>query len=312
MANLTALQNITEQSLNCTGHCGSLKPHLLRWSAVLLATSVFGVISNGVLLGVIGRSRTLRSGTGILISHVVVAQLLMCAVHFPVHVFLVYGKNFWSITYPAHTCTYAYFPNLATVFAIGWSEATLAVNRLIATVCPYHYPTWTTRRVGFAMVAACWVISCGTLLPFCFGVGGVFGSSSLGQCAALKSSFITYSVIFSVNAYAPYTIVGVIAVTIICKVCAKKLAKKYTVAPDVTDPPVGLRTRALFRQRLNLAGMLFVSFLFSVVCSQPVALSNTLFPAYQKSDPLFSLWLVLARLIQYSLSPVTKCNDTEK
>lgn len=284
---------------------------LTSWLSVMLVITVCGTVSNTVLLIIIGRSKRLRSGTGFLIFHLLATGLLMCGIHYPIHIVLVYGSNYW-FTLPANICSYVYYLLIVTKYANNWFEAWLGVNRFVAAVCPLFYSNLTTPKFAVFIVAFSWLFSALTVLPYCMNYLGVFTVSLLGQCV-MRSTSVTGIALQSFNSYAPYAVVCFATVAIVGKTLLRKWHARVPQAAPVIPAPVGLRwrkpilQRLLFHRRTNPARMLFLSFVFCVLCNLPTSVMTSISfsAAFSSYVPLLRIYLHVCLLSQYAFTPVS-------
>ncbi|OWA52605.1 hypothetical protein BV898_17053 [Hypsibius exemplaris] len=279
---------------------------LTAWFAPFFAFSLLGILTNGILFTVIIRSRTLRSGAGVLILHVIANCFITSAIHNPIHGILVYGDNFWFAR-PRDICKYVHFLMGFTQFANNWAEASLAVNRLVAVVFPFAYKAWSTRKVTGIMIIICWFISTACLIPYLFEVGGKFYSTAQGQCT-IEISDKLGGILTIIAVYLPYGIVGLISVLVVSVMYVRALRGR---SQDRTPLP-GTRQAVIYRKRLIVTKMLLVSFLFDVMCTVPNPIILASFPTLYASSPLLRLWLRSCLALQFPVTPVraiTICVD---
>ncbi|OWA49924.1 hypothetical protein BV898_14458 [Hypsibius exemplaris] len=269
------------------------KETLIAWAAVMLILCLFGVIFNAILIGVIAASRRLRQGTGVLILNLIITCFLMCGIHYPLHTLLVMGRNFWAFS-PEQSCIAAHYLLNVTNFTYNWADASLGINRVIATIFPGYYHAWTSRRVGWITIVLCWGISAGTNLPFCFGRwNGWYSVSNLGQCGmTIRGSSAVW--VMSANTYVPYGIVTFATVVVVGKLLLRWLGQTVGQAAQQA---------LLFRRRLNLAKTLLLSFLFSLLCSIPLPIVSGFYPWAYGMVPSLSLWFRVLMVSQSVFSP---------
>ncbi|OQV13080.1 hypothetical protein BV898_12621 [Hypsibius exemplaris] len=132
------------------------------------------------------RSKRLRVGTGFLIFHLVLTGLVMCLIHYPIHIFLVYGSNYW---FKVPDVCYIYYFLVVTKYTNAWFEAWLGINRFFAAILPSYYPALTTRRFSILMVTSSWLVSAITMLPFCWKRLGLFTLSGGTVRAAINNDW---------------------------------------------------------------------------------------------------------------------------
>ncbi|OWA54434.1 hypothetical protein BV898_18838 [Hypsibius exemplaris] len=98
------VSQLLRQNLTAKVDEGVPRGTLKLWFAVFISICMLGVLNNILLLIIISGTKKLRSGTGILILHLLVACLLMCVIHYPILGILIYGNNYWFAN-PKQTIT---------------------------------------------------------------------------------------------------------------------------------------------------------------------------------------------------------------
>ncbi|OQV25472.1 hypothetical protein BV898_00413 [Hypsibius exemplaris] len=279
---------------------------LTTWFALMLTLCLSGVITNVLLIIIIALSRKLRSGTGLLILHLLCTDTLLCCLLYPIHVILVYGSNFW-FTLPKDICVYTYYPLIVIKFVNNWAEASLGFNRIVAAFLPRFFRTVSTSRSSLFAVLLCWMIVAVPLFPFCFKIMGYFPVSPVGQCMIIPSSLAGYS-IMTVNAYAPYGIVCCAAVCVSAKFLTKKLSLERTrvTVRDLLAPSQTAQQSLKLRRQITIARMLLISFLFCLLCNTPLSILTgvTFTQSAQPWFPVLRLWFHLCSVCQYTFTPI--------
>ncbi|OQV25473.1 hypothetical protein BV898_00414 [Hypsibius exemplaris] len=279
---------------------------LALWFAVMIVLCVLAATFNVILLVILCRVKKHRSGTGLLIAHLLVTGILMSA-HYLVHALLVYANDAWHITRHVHTCTVVHYLLTGTMYANSWTEAALGVNRFIATTCPHRYKSWTGRNITLAMIGLCWAIAFGTVLPMCFGRLGRFYASPWGQCT-LQTTSTAGTWIMSVNTYVPYVSVSIAVTAVVGQILVRRFTQRYHTAVDPMPAPRILRQkhqqRVHNKRQLRVAGMLLLSFLFTVLCNLPLPVMVGQYYKVYMGNPLFRLWLRVGFLLQYLGTPL--------
>ncbi|OWA52612.1 hypothetical protein BV898_17060 [Hypsibius exemplaris] len=301
--NTSMFHNYTQNPVDSSIERSSLRV----WFAIFLALSLIGILTNGLLFLVIIRSRTLRSGAGVLILHVITNCFITCAIHNPIHGILIYGDNVWFAR-PRNICKYVHFLLGLTQFANNWAEASLAVNRLVAIVFPFAYKAWSTRKVTLGMIVMCWLIAIACYMPYVLEVSGKFIVTKEGQCTVQVVGSVGVFLTF-LAVYGPYGLVGLIIAVVFLfmylRVCC------LSQRPSGIVNPQQARQDVIYRRRLSVTKMLFISFLFDVMCMMPQAIFLTSFPRIYMEGPLLRLWLRTCLALQYPVTPVILfvCND---
>ncbi|OWA54326.1 hypothetical protein BV898_18734 [Hypsibius exemplaris] len=282
----------------------ALHGQLTAWFVLLITFSLFGIISNALLLRIIANHKKLRNDCSRLIIHLLITSLIMCGIHFPINAVVIYGKAYWFVAVPSNICTYIYSIQVATANASNWTEAWLAINRLVAIIFPYHYPKWVAPWPFRAMVAFSWGMGIATVLPIALGFAGSFVMSGLGHCAMLPGARSLVSIIFlGVSAYGPYIIVGVVLVVILGHSMTFRTVK-VTAPADKQEVAQSAPTIQLRSRRFRVARMLLVSFVFCLVCNIPTYALLSLGARVLVRHPLIFVWMRLSLISQYAFSPI--------
>ncbi|GAV01958.1 hypothetical protein RvY_12583 [Ramazzottius varieornatus] len=209
--------------LNLTSlfNCSWLRQMIL-WSAyqwrlavcyplnLLLALSI-GAFNFLCLLTICTR-QSLRSGTAILIAHMMLVQATMGLLAIPIHI------TFWMVHLKSHlTCQiYQFFFTLLNI-ALYFNIVILAVNRLMAI--PLHYRRLSQPKWIAAFIAFIWVSSFIINLPMEFGGGtGHYGVDQVwGACTAalIRAGQLDYRMVqISLGIYVPLSVSGFLYVAI--------------------------------------------------------------------------------------------------
>lgn len=294
LANLTAL--LSRQAGERTA--------LHTWFAVMMTLSVTGTAINAMTLTVIFFQDKLRSGSGLLIAHSLFLYGCMCAIHFPVFTLTLYGKRVWHWTITDHHCTYITSINMATAYTVNWCDACLALNRLLAVNVSDYYTWWSSRKVTVANLVLCWGFGIFLALLACFGIGGKYALLPVGACNLIPVG-VGGVVVFAFGVYVPVGLVGLFYGILFLRVfCLKyRSIRRVSTATESVNKRVFAFTRTM-KRRINLAQMLFGSFLWYCLCLFPAPIMNSFFRSVYFSSPLIFLWLRLVFACGYAVSPV--------
>ncbi|GAU99486.1 hypothetical protein RvY_10482 [Ramazzottius varieornatus] len=258
------------------------------WIAVTIALSVLGAILFIVLLLAVGRKRKLRAGAGILISNLLVSELLLTAIFFPLSSIAIY----YSLTDSEND----FFVNdlalnlvrVIIIYTFHWNSLFLAVNRYCAVLHPRFYQRqFASRRLLFGLVILSWIIGLAITMPtylkavsddsrFWFeDDGSSISNNSTRSKAARKSLTFMRN---TVGAYIPAVLIGTLYITVFCRITVFYKGKKQSGATSLScsvSPP----TESVVRQRrLVVAKMLFVSYWFLTLCFMTTPITYSFFP----------------------------------
>ncbi|OWA53947.1 hypothetical protein BV898_18371 [Hypsibius exemplaris] len=275
---------------------------LSAWIATTLIISFFGVLNNILTLRVIWSVKLRKPGVSLLIFHFVAVNLLMCLVTLPTAILVVMGKRDGWFMIAGNSCSYFAVLYTINVSVVNWSDAGLAANRLVALYLPHRYRAWTRPAVSLAIILCCWLICVVIALPFTLSAGGQ-GTvrSGLGMCNITpRGRFGDF--LLSTHTYVPYAISGIGSLLILWKFFSVSRLRNGDVAPYRTGHVVA-RHRMRTQRRLNMAKIVLLNFLWSVVCAFPGYVINSAFAFLYYKDPVGVLWVRTSAACQYVFTP---------
>ncbi|OQV15356.1 hypothetical protein BV898_10462 [Hypsibius exemplaris] len=249
------------------------------------------------------RRENSRSGSRILLLHLMSTQLLLCGLLFPIHFITSYlaliRRN------PTISCSSFAFIHTSTTFAQNWSQALIAVNRFVAIGLPHHYRSWVSRRTLAAMIVAPWVTGFAITLPVYFGIGGDFTmNKAYGSCfAKVNGPYLT--VWFALGNYVPLALTGVLYISLFVKLAGRKRVISVHAVPAVGNDEKGPRLTQTQRRHIAIARMLVVSVVCNGICLVPAPVITSFFPNVFARNGMVQLWLVKTMVMcGYAASPV--------
>ncbi|OWA53942.1 hypothetical protein BV898_18366 [Hypsibius exemplaris] len=275
---------------------------LTAWIATTLTISFVGALNNILTLRVTRSAKLGKAGVNLLIFHFVAINLLMCLVTLPIAIFIMLAKrDGWFL--PMTTCGYFNALFTTNLSVINWSDAGLALNRLVALYLPHRYKAWSSTAANRAIIMGSWLTSLGIALPFTFSAGGqgtilsVLGLCNItatGPLGAFLSSMITY---------VSYAISGTGSLLILWKCFGFSRLRTRDVVPDRSgNAAAKYRTT---QRRLNMAKMLLLTFLWNGICAFPAYVINRIFPYLYGTNPVSVMWVRTLTVCQYAFTPVS-------
>ncbi|XP_055346104.1 green-sensitive opsin-1-like [Paramacrobiotus metropolitanus] len=263
------------------------------WLAVYALICGFGIILNCFLLVVILTQRKLQTGSGWLIAHKQILDVILCAIIFPIMISPVINLyvNIEGLTV---NCVWAQFVQL-TLMQVGyWTAFFLGVNRLFALLLPHKYSVIAAKPSLVGCIAFSWFIVLVCDIPTLFNIGMKFGVT-VNSCGILgPTDNFTYIVMTAFGQYIPVVLSGVIYITIFLTIRIK-MSSRVGAAGQRSD---------VSRRRVVIAKLLFASYIWNTVCSQlPIALIQ-LVPRSAGNRALLSLWLRTIHALEYAANPM--------
>lgn len=139
---------------------------ILNLLLLCLAFSLFSMLLSALLI-----QGQLKSGSGLLILHQVLAEGQMAIVHFFLFLLVTY-KSQTSFYVNDSFCHHYYSSYMITVAACQYGIMILALNRFVALFFPSAYKSWTRTWVLGIMVASSWFYGIICHIYFYFGRAG--------------------------------------------------------------------------------------------------------------------------------------------
>ncbi|OQV17756.1 hypothetical protein BV898_08213 [Hypsibius exemplaris] len=305
MANFT---NSSEVPGNWTVH-PEVRPSdvaIAVWLAFTLTLCGLAVLSNiGMQVVTFARS-TAPSPIKLLVANLCMTYLLSALIFAPVSALRMYYR-YQDVQFPTGFCRYFHSCYVVVIVVSFWTNACLAINRLVAICLPLMYRDLMTTQITKWMVALTWIISVILLLPTMFGVGGVYDNP--GGTEIVSVCFFTITSPYGnlvMNVYAsaiPIVIVAVAATTVTVKTVVAKIRRRRVVERLQADVQVESR---LLQRRLHIAKMLLLSFGIFLLCSAPVPLEmmSLNVRALIGRVPMLREWTRCISLLEYALNPI--------
>ena len=151
-----------------SGHEVALK----RWLIVSSLLCISGTILNVLILAVLitlSRSGQHRSSCHWQVTHLIVIDLIQCAVTLPLDMLVSRFPRFFT---PLE-CTFQRVPFITLECAGHWAACLVALNRFIALVLPTHYQKLCGHEWSdLGSIVGSWVIGLLLNIPYITGFGG--------------------------------------------------------------------------------------------------------------------------------------------
>ena len=196
----------------------------------------------------------------------------------------------------------------------NWTEVCLAMNRVLAICLPHQYSKLSSRRVVLGMLLATWLMV-GFIGPDgAYPWGGQFMVIFINQCV-----FVSYGRLgdffVSMVMFVPMGLTGTCCAIILAKSALVQRQQRRAVvviaaAPAVAAVATGSRRPGGHsphtQRRLEIAVLLFTSFLWGAACDTPwTVMVQTSYSHLFIEYPILAVWVHFIIDAQYSISPVS-------
>ncbi|GAV04957.1 hypothetical protein RvY_15155 [Ramazzottius varieornatus] len=215
------------------------------------------VLSNLAFAVAVYADRTSKAGPRLLIGNLAVSGFLLSCCLFPVN-----SLQEWMppgfVSSPCSVMSVAFFFGTA----VSWADVGLAINRTVAICFPFYYNIFRSQKVTWLLIAFSWSLSIGIAVLTATETGVRFLYLQKIYCTiTITSQFGKFYT--GLATVIPYVLIGTASVGIFV-VARVKLQQPQ---PDVV---AAARTRRLLKRRLVVAKAMFVSLLWSLICTLPV------------------------------------------
>ena len=287
------------------------------WLACSLVICIVVSIILLLLLVTSIHQNSLHTGSRILLVHLMLIQLIICAVFFPMQ----FEATHHSIVHqdaPHVECQSFILFFISTCFAENWSSVIMAFNRFVAIILPHSYIRCLTKRALTVSILLPWLIGFAISIPTYFGVGAeLIWNPKNGVCFTKKKSEVYVTAWFAVGVYCPMALMGVTYSALFLRLITKRRAVKVQSRANVS--PASLRVGASVsarptvrcrnaerRRHVQIAKMLMMSFVWYCLCFIPSPVVTTNFTDLYMRDAILQLWLGRTlSLFGYAASPVS-------
>ncbi|GAU99485.1 hypothetical protein RvY_10481-2 [Ramazzottius varieornatus] len=285
------------------------------WIAVTMALSLLAALLFIVLLLAVGRKRKLRAGAGILISNLLISELLLTAIFFPLSSIAIYHSLAYPKDYFLLSDAALDFVRISVIYSFHWNGAFLALNRYCAVLHPRFYQDkFSSRRLLFGLVVLTWLIGFTIAVPtytknvfedtlWYEDLSPDYSSSNNSSSKDHRKSLSCIRNTF--GAYIPAVLIGAIYCTLFCHIAVLYRDERRppaTSASSSASPP----TESLVRQRrLAVAKMLFVSYWFFGVCFMTTPIIYSFFPS-TFVRPEVQTWTRTLDVLGHTFNPVSR------
>ncbi|OQV25540.1 Long-chain-fatty-acid--CoA ligase 5, partial [Hypsibius exemplaris] len=288
--------------------------------AVSVILCFTGALTNGGLLIVVLKFESLRKGAGIFIAHLLLCQLILLATVLPVgiHTVSLAAKSRANGGTQVHceVCVFQQSAGMALFYLINFTEALLALNRLIGVYYPTKYHIINRRIFHVVGLAFCWTLSLGFTVPPIFQLGALYQMSPLGNCVVTvvsQKSRAPLVLLLALYVYVPLIFTTVAAVLISMRLISSHRAvaptRKANSTPGNDDgsrsapPHNSTRQPNMSERQRRMSKMLITSFAVNFLCQLPqfILAASGLIMRY----PVALLWTTALLSFQFLVTPIT-------
>jgi Serpentine type 7TM GPCR chemoreceptor Srv len=164
----------------------------------------------------------------------------------------------------------------------------------VAICFPHHYAPWTRKKLIFILIIMAWLIALVLKMLNFVGIGGSYVATNLGMCVYVGKGRPGHAIL-AMGGWVTYLLVGLIAAAILLHSMVNTVKNRQL--QTVQSPSV--------KRRLSVAKMLFVSFLFSLICNLPVSILMSNGQFVTSISPLTALWLRFLFVGPLAVNPVS-------
>ncbi|OQV12346.1 hypothetical protein BV898_13374 [Hypsibius exemplaris] len=284
---------------------GPTELSVICWFSFTISVCVMGSCLLVLMLVSSLCNTRLYRGSKVLIMHLLVIQLCLCGVTFPL-------LNLNSLaTLTAHyggfrmQCSLFYLANVATIHAENWAALLLAVNRFVALALPHLYSDFVSRKSLCLMIFTPWLIGISNSIPIYFGHGVDISRTPSGTCNIRTNGDLYGAVIWpAVGAYTPIALMGIIYFALFLRLV---LARCICIK-DHMHTAGSCECERMKRKRMrqvDLAKILVVSYVWHCMCFLPAPILLTLFPQLYAQFVMLPEWTIGTLMpCGYAASPV--------
>ena len=194
----------------------------------------------------------------------------------------------------------------------NWTEVCLAINRALAICLPHHYSRICSRKVIIGMLLTCWVIV-GIVSPAgAYGWGGQYRVIFINQCVYAMTGWLGDFFVAMVM-FLPMALSGSCCALILVKSVILQRQQSLVTAgvSGVVSESGGTTTtnrrranNSHMHRRLEIAVILFTSFLWGAACDLPFMVMMERYEDVFLHYPILTVWIHFILDAQYSVSPV--------
>jgi hypothetical protein len=279
------------------------------WFAFSTIISISGSSLFILLLVASFYEKKLQKGANLLIIHIMLIQLLLCALLFPIlnttSYLLLKGHriNF--------NCRLFLLAQVGAMNTENWASLLLAINRYVAIAMPHFYKAWVSKKVLISMIVIPWVIGIGDTLSVYLGFGANFMVvPPFNFCIIRGTDGFIGTIWVVIGAYLPLGLMGILYSAIFIRLAiVRRFNLESRIEQDVVASVIsanGISRRSKRARQISLAQMLIVSYVWYGACFLPAPVILASFPNLNRRFFMLPLWTAKTLMLSgYAASPVS-------
>ncbi|OQV22955.1 hypothetical protein BV898_03007 [Hypsibius exemplaris] len=244
-------------------------------------------VNLAILVAMVQLERVTHSSCRIQIVHLLVIDLIQCAVSGPLGLTLNGQPRVLTLT----ECAFTRVPFMWVECSANWCASFLALNRFIAIWFPLTYRRLSRHRsFDIVSVVLPWFMGFPLVLPYIAGFGGRFTMSPpMYRCVLKATSNLPFEYTIYFGFITPMALLMVFYVGAGVKMALQLGITARRVGPlPVPDYEI---SRAREEKRFALARMLFVAAVLYIALYLPNPIVVTYFPRLGDGSPIYRMWL---------------------
>lgn len=267
---------------------------ITNWYIFMVLLCIAGSVFNLLLFIALKKPRKSLRGSQILIAHMILLDLTICAIANPLFVSSVFFTQFFPLnkTY----CEVAGFLYVSCMSMENWLNLSLAINRTVALLYPTLYPKLTKKWGIFGLASLGWIGPISYFFASLDLTASFEPSPPWGACSLRP--FPGFVHMYNFDMAFPLSSSGLIYVTAF-------VVYKVRVSRQVTVKSTGQNEPPLVHDRhVRTIKMLFVAYVWYLVCFLPSVMMAYVFIAHARSSVTASFYGRASTLFAYATNPV--------
>ncbi|XP_055335848.1 protein trapped in endoderm-1-like [Paramacrobiotus metropolitanus] len=269
---------------------------LTIWFTAQLGLSLGGSALFMLLLLVMYRLNKLQTGSGLLIAHSLVIELVYCLLMSPITTIQAFCQYFQVPFY--YNCRWIGFFLILILYTEHWSGVMLALNRFIAVLLPHAYKKVSSKKGSAVAMGFAWTMSFFlNLTTLQFIPGLQYTRQSATSCRWVGGDGVAFRIVGLLGTYIPI----IIQTTCYGSLFLIFQVKKFRETPSANG---GERPCASVQKRLAMTKALCFSFLWYCACILPPAIMTQIDTGAWKQNLALLQYSRTSQLLGYAISPV--------
>lgn len=275
---------------------------ITAWFIIMICISIIGSAFNFLLFIVFRKPRKSLRGSQILIAHMILLDLTICACTNPLFVSSVFFTQFipLSKTY----CRIVGFLYVSSFSMENWLNLSLAINRSVALLYPTFYPKLTRKWSTIGMAAIGWVFVIPHFTGFVSLTAAYEPAPPWGSCAIRPLprffTMYTFDIVFPL---------GGAAVIYLGTFVVYKIRTRSAGGASGAGQAAPTANTSVNDRHIRTIKMLFASYLWFMLFFLPSAMLSYVFIAYARTSVTATFYGSSSTLFAYATNPVNILTD---